>query len=76
MKTMLKTTHQGPIRCSQTPIGISTLYIGAKAEQNHVRKANLRENKNERNRKSNERLTCNMDTAMKPREMTRHGTWN
>jgi len=76
MKTMLKTTHQGPTRCSKTLIGISTLQIGAKAEQNHVRKANLRENKNERIRKSNERLTSNMDTTMKPREMTRHGTWN
>jgi len=76
MKNMLKTTHQGPTRCSKTPIGISTLQIGAKAEQNHVRKANLRENKNERIRKSNERLTSNMDTTMKPREMTRHGTGN
>jgi hypothetical protein len=50
MKTMLKTTHQGPTRYSQTLIRISTLYIGAKAEKVHVRKADLRENKNERNR--------------------------
>jgi hypothetical protein len=45
-------------------------------KKNHVRKADLRENKTERNRKSNKRLTSNMDTAMKPREMTRHRTWN
>jgi len=57
-------------------LGTSTLQIGAKVEQNHVRKADLRENKNERIKKSNESLTSNMGTTMKPREMTRHGTWN
>ena len=50
MKTMLKTMHQGPTRYFQTLIRISILYIGAKAEKVHVRKADLRENKNERNR--------------------------
>jgi len=76
MKTMLKTTYQDPTRCSQTLIGTSTPQIGAKVEQNHVRKADLRENKDERIRKSNDSLTSNMGTTMKPREMTRHGTWN
>ena len=56
-----------------TLIGTSTLIIGVKAKMNHVRKTNLRENKNERNRKSNKRLTSKHGHPTKPREMTGHG---
>ena len=75
-KTKGKSHTKAQQRCSQTLIGTSTLFIGVNAKKNHVRKANLRENENERNKKSNKRLTSNMDIAMKPREVTdmEHGT--